>query len=496
MATTLPPSLRAPLPFDPALVCIAGQWRRPQGLHTLPLIDPSTGAELGRIARAGAPEVDAAVQAARCALRADEPGSWAQASPHERGLCLQRIAALVRERVDELARLEALDAGLPLSRGRADAMALARRLEGWAAQVGQSGGSAQPALPGQTLLSWREPLGIVGLMLPTQGSLTLLGDCVGAALAAGNACIVKPAETVVLSVLAFAHICHEAGLPAGTLNVVPGLSQEAGAALVEHPGIAHVTVAGSAQTAAAVLALASRHGKDLTVLQVGSLPHLVFEDADLDRAVPELVAAGVHRSGQSLVRPTCILARRSIHAELVERMALVYRHLRVGAALADRDLGPMASPHRRDQVESQIAFAGESGLRLVAQGEIDAEAAGQGGYWVRPTLLTPWTDAWTRRVVVDPAGPVQVVIPFDAEDEAIALAHACEQLRGASLWTRDGARQWRLAHGLRCERISINGADDPGMSTSAGQAPSLATWGMDLRERYTRIKSMRIHHDV
>lgn len=495
MAPTLPTSLRAPLPFDPALVCIAGQWRRPHGLHTLPLVDPSTGAELGRIARAGAPEVDAAVQAARCALRADEPGSWAQASPHERSQCLQRIAALVRERVDELARLEALDAGLPLSRGRVDAVALARRLEGWAAQIVQSSGSAQPGMPGQTLLSWREPLGIIGLMLPKQGSMILLGDCVGAALAAGNACIVKPAETVVLSVLAFAHICHEAGLPAGTLNVVPGLSQETGAAMVEHPGIAHVTVAGSARTAAAVRALASRHGKDITVLQVGSLPHLVFEDADLDRAVPELVAAAVHRSGQSLVRPTCILARRSIHADLVERMAQRYRQLRVGPALSDRDLGPMASPHRRNQVESQIAFAGESGLRLVAQGEIDADAAGLDGSWVRPTLLTPWTAAWTRRIAVDPAGPVQVVIPFDDEAEAIELAHACEQLRGASLWTLDGARQWRLAHGLRCERISINGADDSGTSTAAGQAPSLATWGMDLRERYTRIKSVRIQHD-
>jgi aldehyde dehydrogenase (NAD+) len=320
-------------------------------------------------------------------------------------------------------------------------------------------------MPGQTLLSWREPLGIIGLMLPKQGSMTLLGDCVGAALAAG------------------------------TLNVVPGLSQESGAALVEHPGIAHVTVAGSVQTAAAVRALASRHGKDLSVLQVGSLPHLVFEDADLDRAVPELVAAAVHRSGQSLVRPTCILARRSIHADLVERMAQRYRQLRVGPALADRDLGPMASAHRRHQVESQIAFAGESGLRLVAQGEIDADAAGLDGCWVRPTLLTPWTAAWTRRIAVDPAGPVQVVIPFDDESEAIELAHACEQLRGASLWTRDGARQWRLAHGLRCERISINGADDASAATAAGQAPSLGTWGMDLRERYTRIKSMRIQHD-
>ncbi|MDP4302878.1 aldehyde dehydrogenase family protein [Leptothrix discophora] len=496
MAPTLPSGLRAALPFDPALVCIAGQWRRPQGLHTLPLIDPSTGVELGRVARAGAPEIDAAVQAARCALRPDEPGSWAQASPHERGLCLQRIAALVRERVDELARLEALDAGLPLSRGRADAMALARRLEGWAATVGLTGSSAHPAMPGQTLLSWREPLGVIGLMLPTQGSLTLLGDCVGAALAAGNACIVKPAETVVLSVLAFAHICHEAGLPAGTLNVVPGLSQEAGAALVEHPGVAQVTVAGSAQTAAAVRALAGRHGKDITVLQVGSLPQLVFEDADLDRAVPELVAAGVHRSGQSLMRPTCILARREIHAELLERMALRYRQLRVGTALADRDLGPMASPHRRDQVESQIAFAAESGLRLVAQGEIDAEAAALGGHWVRPTLLTPWTTAWTRRIAIDPAGPVQVVLAFDDEDEAVELTHACEQLRGVGLWTRDGARQWRLAHGLRCDRISVNGADDPAAtSTAAGLAPSHAAWGMDLRERYTRVKSLRISHD-
>jgi aldehyde dehydrogenase (NAD+) len=155
----------------------------------------------------------------------------------------------------------------------------------------------------------------------------------------------------------------------------------------------------------------------------------------------------------------------------------------------------MASTHRRNQIESQIAFASESGLRLVAPGEIDADAAGADGYWVRPTLLTPWTAAWTRRVAVDPAGPVQVVVPFDDEDEAIVLAHACEQLRGASLWTRDSARQWRLAHGLRCERISINGADDPGTSTAAGLAPSMATWGMDLRERYTRIKSIRFQHD-
>jgi len=221
------------IPFDSSGVFIAGLWRPCASGETLPLFNPSDGSLLAQIARGAAVDIDAAVAAAQAAL----DGPWGQLSAAERGRVLHRMSARVLEQADELARLEALDVGKPLKQGRADAVALARYLEFYGGAADKVMGETIPFAAGYTALTLREPHGVTGHIVPWNYPMQIIGRSVGAALAMGNACVLKPAEEACLTALAFARIAEAAGLPPGALNVVPGLGEESGAALAAHPGV-------------------------------------------------------------------------------------------------------------------------------------------------------------------------------------------------------------------------------------------------------------------
>lgn len=478
------------LPFDPSLVYLGGQWQRGHSAQTLSLMNPSEARELGRIARGSVGDIDAAVQAASAALRADEPGTWAQASAAERARCLVRIGALVRERIDELARLEALDTGKPLAAAHADVLALARSLEWHAGAAEQHAGHTLATAPGSTAFTRRVPRGVIGHLLPACDTPGMLGRSVAAALAMGNACVVKPAETACLSALAFAHIAHEAGLPAGAFNLVPGLGSEAGAALVAHAGVQHVAVAGSATVVRRVQEQAVRRGASVSLRIDGASPQLVFADADLDAAVAVLVAAGVRNAGQGGGQASRVLVQRAVHGALLERMAQRVRALRVGPALADLDLGPVISERRRDQVDGYLAFAQESGLRIVAQGRI--ERGRSEGWFVCPSLLAPSGNA-AATLHDELIGPVQLLLPFDDEAEAVAGAHATPHAGAVGVWTRDGARQLRLAQALQIAQVSVN----DGLSAAGVELPlgsSGAGLALDALDAHTTLRTVALSH--
>lgn len=488
------------LPFDPSLIYVDGQWQAGHSAQTLVLSNPSDASELGRIARGGASDIDAAVQAARRALRADEPGAWAQASAAERGRCLQRIGALAHERIDELARLEAIDTGKPLTQARADALAMARSLEFHAGAADKVNGRTMASAQGCTLFTLREPIGVVGHLLPSSDSLLMLGHSVGAALAMGNACVVKPAEQACLSALAFAHIAHEAGLPPGALNVVPGLGSEAGAALVAHPGVQHVSFAGSPTVGRQVQVSAAQHSKPVSLMLDGKSPQLVFADADLDLAVPALVNSGIHNAGQCGWTASRVLVQQSVYVDVLDRMAQRYRALRVGPALADLDLGPVISEHRRDQIEGYLAFARESGLNIVAQGRIERGRGTAGGHYVCPSLLSP-VHPDHRLVQEEIHGPVQVLVPFEDEAQALAISNGSQGASGgqlASIWTRDGARQLRLARALRCGQVHVNdGGPGAGIERPLGGFGSSGhgrEQGLEALHAYSTVKTVAISH--
>ncbi|SDO10115.1 aldehyde dehydrogenase (NAD+) [Lutimaribacter pacificus] len=436
-----------PLWFDPAKCLIGGQWVAPEQGGTLPLFDPSTGAQIGEIARGTAGDIDAAVQAAETARH----GDWARLSAAERGRILLRLGQLVTERVDELARIEALDVGKPLKQARADAVALARYCEFYGGAADKLMGETIPYLDGYTVYTLREPHGVTGHIVPWNYPMQIIGRSVGAALATGNTCVLKPAEDACLTALAFADLAKAAGLPDGVLNVVPGLGAEAGAALTAHPGIHHISFTGSVGTGIMVQEAAARNVIPVTLELGGKSPQIVFDDADLDAALPFLVNAGIQNCGQTCSASSRILVHRAIHDQLLDRMAERYGALRVGPAMDDLDVGPLISAKQKGIVSGYL----DRGADLEIAGQAQLGDLPGGGYYVPPTLFSGVT-ADHDLAQSEIFGPVQVVIPFDDEDEAVQIANGTDYGLVASVWSQNGARQMRLARKVRAGQIFIN----------------------------------------
>lgn len=435
--------------FDPTRCFIGGRWLMPEGGERLPLENPSDGSRIGEIARGRAADIDRAVAAAEAALA----GEWGRMPAVERGRILTRIGQKVLERVDELARLEAIDVGKPLKQARADAVALARYMEFYGGAADKILGQTIPYLDGYTVYTLRQPHGVTGHIVPWNYPMQIIGRSVGGALCMGNAAVLKPAEEACLTAIAFAAIAHEAGLPAGALNVVPGLGEEAGAALTAHPGVHHLSFTGSVAVGRLVQAAAAQNVVPVTLELGGKSPQLVFADADLERALPFLVNAGIQNAGQTCSASSRILVQRALHDRLVERMAERYRGLRVGPALADLDLGPLVSA-RQKQVVTAFTTAVGNGASIAGQGSI-ADDAPAGGHYVPPVLLEGVAPG-DRLAQEEIFGPVQVVIPFEDEEDAVAIANGTEYGLVAGVWTADGGRQMRLGKRLRAGQVFIN----------------------------------------
>lgn len=429
---------------------IANEWRDAVDGEHIDVRNPSTGQVFAKLARGRQEDIDLAVAAARQALS----GEWGRLTATERGRILSRIATGVLANTDLLTEIEARDVGKPLTQARADVVALARYLEFYGASADKVHGDTIPYQNGFTVLTIYEPHGVTGHIIPWNYPMQILGRSLGAALAMGNAAVVKPAEEACLTILEFARIAQEAGLPAGALNIVTGFGAEAGAALSAHTDINHISFTGSARTGEMVQAAAARNAVPVTLELGGKSAQVVFADADLDRAVPFLVNAGIQNAGQTCSASSRILVERSVYEDVVARMSEKYRALKVGPAESDLSVGPVVSQRQKAIVEDFLGVARKDGLKVAAQGAIVPDAPAEGAY-VAPTLLRD-VPPDHRLAQEEIFGPVQVIMPFDTEEEALALANGTPYGLVCGIWTSDGGRQLRMARAAHAGQVFIN----------------------------------------
>ena len=366
----------------------------------------------------------------------------------------QRGAQIMLSRSEELALLEARDTGKPMSQARNDIQVAARYCEFYGGAADKVHGQAIPYMEDFHVVVLREPYGVTAHILPWNYPAQMFGRSVVPALAMGNAAVLKPSEDACLSALAFCDIAREAGLPAGALNVVTGLGEEAGAALTAHTGIDFVTFTGSPEVGTLVQkAAAERHIK--CVLELGGKsPQIVFEDADLDRALGFILKAITQNGGQTCSAGSRLLVQASIYDSFVARVVERFKDSAAGTPAMDRDCGPLINAAQKQRVEGFIRRAVDSGLPLLAQGQV-ASGVPAGGYYVAPALFgkVPRDHELACNEVF---GPVLAIIPFSDEDDAIKLANATEFGLLAGIWTRDGGRQTRVAKRMRCGQVYIN----------------------------------------
>ena len=418
--------------------------------RTIPVIDPSDGQPFEEIQRSNAQDIDTAVRAARQCY----DGVWSKLSAAERSRLLMRLAEKIAEHGEELAALEQRDCGKPTKQARADAIALVRYFEFYAGACDKLHGETIPYQNGYSVFTWREPHGVTGHVVPWNYPMQIFGRCVGGALAAGNVCVVKPSEDACLSLLRVAELAAEAGFPAGAINIVTGYGHEVGDALARHPGIDHISFTGSPKVGTLIQQVAAERHCPVTLELGGKSPQIVFADADLDQAIPAIVNAIVQNAGQTCSAGSRLLVEQSIYEPLLERLATAFEALRVGPAAMDLDVGPLIRATQQQRVWDFLSDAHAADIPVVAQGRV-VEEAPETGYYQAPTLLRD-VPVQHRLAQEEVFGPVLAAMAFRDEEHALELANATQFGLVAGVWTRDGARQFRMARGVRSGQVFIN----------------------------------------
>jgi aldehyde dehydrogenase (NAD+) len=439
--------------------------------QTIPMLDPSDGQVFDHIQRSSASDIDLAVQSSRQCFE----GPWAKINAAERGRLLMALSRKVAEHADELMQLEQRDCGKPTQQAMADARALVRYFEYYAGACDKFHGETIPYQNGYSVLTWREPHGVTGHIVPWNYPMQIFGRCVGGALAAGNVCVVKPAEDACLSLIRVAQLAAEVGFPAGAINISFTGSPTVGTLIQQ--------------------AAAARHCP-VTLELGGKSPQIIFADADLDAAIPVVINAIVQNAGQTCSAGSRVLIEKNIYEPLLARLGQAFSKLRVGPAKADLNLGPLIRATQKQRVQGFLADAQVAGIATVAQGMVVSDAP-ESGFYQAPVLL--------RDVPVDHRvaqeevfGPVLSAMCFDGEDQAVQLANATSFGLVAGVWTRDGGRQFRIAKRLRSGQVFVNnygaggGVELPfGGVKSSGHGREK---GFEALYGFTTLKTVAIHH--
>ncbi len=430
-------------------ICIGGKWRAAASGATIPAISPYDGKTFAAIAAGGAVEIADAVAAAHATAE-----GWARMAGFERGRILSRLSALILDNLEELTQIEAQDTGKPMTQARTDIRSTARYFEFYGGAADKVPGEVIPFLDGYQVTVQHEPRGVVGVIIPWNYPASMFGRTMGPALAAGNAAVLKPAEDASMSNIRLTELAHEAGLPAGVLNLVTGLGEEAGATLTAHPGIDFLSFTGSPEVGTLVQMAAAKNHIPCVLELGGKSPQIVFEDADLEAAASLIVTVIAQHAGQTCSAGSRVLVQRSIYDRFAALLASKMSAVRVGPPAADLQCGPLVNAAQLKRVRGFMDRAARDGIAVIAQGQLEG-TTDLAGFFVEPTLYgpVPHDHELAQEEVF---GPILAAIPFEDEADAIRIANGTPYGLVAGLWTENGARQMRVAKKLRVGQVFVN----------------------------------------
>jgi len=411
-------------------------------------VDPSTGRVLGAVARAGADEIDRAVAAARRAHR-----EWRSTTHELRADLLCRLADLIADEVENLARLESEDTGKPLSQARNDARVCARYFRFYGHAIDSYYGLSIPLRPDLHVYTRREPHGVTGHVVAWNYPMQLFARGVAPAIATGNCAVIKPADETPRSAVRIAQLAVAAGLPAGVMNVVTGLGPEAGAALSTHPGVDHLGFVGSTQIGSLVAHAAADRVSPVVLELGGKSAHVIFADADIEKSARVAASAILQNAGQTCSAGSRVLVHESIHAQVLEAIAGHFAKVSIGPGIDDPDLGPLVSRKQQERVRGYVDSAGSG--EIVYGGTIaEPEGITDGAYFT-PTLIDG-VDPKSKIAQEEIFGPVVTVSQFSDEEQAISLANGTDYALLGAVWTNDLSRAHRVAAEIEAGQVYVN----------------------------------------
>jgi betaine-aldehyde dehydrogenase len=460
----------------------------PADVSTFDLIEPATGETLARVPRASAEEVHRAVEGAH---RAFTSGPWRSMNTRDRGRVLLRIAQLLRDHGEELARDEARNVGKPIREARDEVSLAANCFEYYAGTTNKIGGQTIPGAAPGLLMTLREPVGVCGIIVPWNFPIAITSWKVAPALAMGNTVVLKPAEQTPLTAMRLGALAREAGLPEDVLNIVTGSGAEAGEAIVTHPLVRKIAFTGSTAVGTRVMQLAAQDIKRVSLELGGKSANVVFDDCDFDRAIASAVSSSLGNAGQDCCARSRLLVQQSIYDRFTTALVDAFERVKVGDPLDEAtEMGPLVTAAHRRRVMQYIDRGKSEGATLATGG---AQPEGRG------TFLQPavFLDATPEMTIVreEIFGPVVAVLPFASEADAIALANASDYGLSGSIWTRDIGRAIRVARAVQTGNLSINSGSSVHLEAPFGGVKKSGLGrelGLAALDHYTEWKTIYI----
>lgn len=471
---------------------IGGEWQIPEKERLIEVKNPGDGSVLAFVPRGDIKEIDLAVKAAKKAFHSKE---WKMFKPYNRGKLLYRVAEIIRENKEELAEIETLDVGKPIAQSAVDVEIAARYFEYYAGVADKILGETIPVEPRIIDYTVREPIGIVGHIIPWNYPLQIAARSIAVSIATGNTAVLKPAEDTPLTTLKLVELMEPLGLPKGVVNVVTGYGYEAGAALSAHPDINHITFTGSVETGKRVMESAAKNIVPVTLELGGKSPNIVFADCNEVQALEWVLKSIVQNAGQTCSAGSRLVIEKTIKGTFVDKLINAMEKLTIGPGIENPDLGPVLSQKQYERIQGFIDLAKQDGIRIATGGKRELVEGCESGYFLQPTILdnVPASHHLAQEEIF---GPVLTVTTFETEEEAIEIANGTPYGLVAGVWTENAGRAHRVASLLQCGQVFINhyGAGGGIAQPFGGYKKSGfgREKGLEALRNYTQVKNVAV----